>query len=821
MLKNYFNVALRSLLKNKVYSFINIFGLAIGVAAFLLILQYVSFETSYESFVEDRENIFRVQLDVHRNGEIVYKSSENYAGAGPAMLNDFPEVVSSAKLYNIGAKNNIVVTREDTAEPIVFKHKKLLYAESGFLPMFSYEMVYGDAETALMEPFKMAISETTSRKYFGNKNPIGQFLRLEDDDFNNELCEVTGVFKDSPSNTHLKADVLISFATLMSRGDFAERRYNSGWGRKDFYTYVQLADGTNPQELEQKLPALVEKYKPENAERNQRDVLLLQPLDDIHLYSRLTDEPEIHGNGDGVYYLALVAIFIIIIAWVNYINLSTARSMDRGKEVGLRKVLGSHRKNLVFQFLIESFVINFFGVILAAGFIFIVTPAFRQLGGTPESFVIWFQEWFWVAIGGILIVGSILSGMYPAFVLSSFKPVAVLHGKLKSSGNGLLLRKALVVLQFAVSVIMIIGTSIVYSQMNFMQSQDLGLNIEQTVVLERPSKRDTSQSVVIGAVQSLKNELSREPDIEYIAGSTMLPGKKLRFRTPIRLKNQSEEEATVFAAAWVDYEFSSSMDLEIIAGRGFSREYNDHLDSVTIITQSGARGLGFNRPEEAINKTIVIDRFGGLQLKVVGVIDDYHQENLKEQKMPVLFGTGQFLMDYYMVKVNTNDLPTTLAKIESQWHRSFPGNPFEYFFLDEYFNSYYEADRQFRDLFAVFAVLAIIIGCLGLFGLSSFTALQKTREIAIRKVLGSSVFNIVRLLSREFLALIGVAVLIAWPIVYFSMEEWLSNYPYRIEISWSSFLLSGLVVMMIAIATIGFHTIRSATANPVDALNYE
>ncbi|MEQ9426801.1 MAG: ABC transporter permease [Cyclobacteriaceae bacterium] len=820
MLKNYFNVGFRSLLKNKVYSFINIFGLAIGIAAFLLIFQYVTFEKSYENFVESKENIYRVQLDVYNNGELTYKSSENYPGAGPAILSDLPEVIRSAKLYNIGAKNNIVVTREDTPEPIVFKHKKLLYAEADFLPMFSYEMVFGDAETALKEPFKIAISESASKKYFGDENPLGKFLRLEDDDFNNELCEVTGVFQDSPANTHLKFDVLLSFETLMGRGDYAENRYGNGWRRKDHYTYVQLSPGTDPADVEAKLPALVEKYAQANIERNQRDVLLLQPITDIHLKSRLTDEPEVHGSADGVYYLSVIAFFILIIAWVNYVNLSTSRALDRGREVGLRKVLGSYRRNLIIQFLVEAFVINGLALLLAFGLIFLITPYFTQLGGTPEAYNIWLQPWFWGAVGTILLVGSFLSGIYPAFVLSSFKPVAVLHGKLKTSGSGMILRKALVVFQFATSVAMIIGTWTVYNQMNHMQDQDIGLNIEQTVVVERPSKRDTSFQVVMNSVESFKNGLNREPDIEYVAGSTMLPGKKLRFRTPIRTRSQSEEEAVIFAAAWVDYEFAESMGLEVLAGRNFSKEMNDHDDTVTVITKSGARGLGFRNIEEAVGQRIPLDIFR-MELKVIGVVEDYHQESLKEQMMPVLFGTGRFIMDYYHVKVNTNNMQSTLSKIENQWYQSFPGNPFEYFFLDEYFNSYYESDRQFRDLFASFSVLAILIGCLGLFGLSSFAAMQKTKEIAIRKVLGSSVANIITLLSKEFLVLVGIATLIAWPMVYFAMDEWLSNYPYRTEIDWWSFVVSGLAVVFVAVVTIGYQTIKSALANPVDALNYE
>ena len=821
MLRNYFNVAVRSLLKNRIYSFINIFGLAIGIAAFILIIQYVTFERSYESFVENADDIYRVQLDVYRNGELVYKSSENYPGAGPALLSDVPEVIASAKLYNIGAKNNIVVNREDTPEPVVFKHSRLLYAESSFLKMFSYPMVYGDAESALEEPFKMAISETTAKKYFGEESPIGKFLRLEDDDFNNELCEVTAVFRDSPDNTHLKADILISFSTLYPRGDFAERRYKSGWGRKDFYTYIQLQQGTNPSDVERKLNDLVAKYKPENIERNQRDVLLLQPIRDIHLTSRLTDEPEVHGNGEGVTYLNVIAFFILIIAWVNYVNLSTARSLDRGREVGLRKVLGSYRSNLIGQFLIESLVVNVLALVVAIAIILLVTPAFRNLGGTPESYALWFQPWFWWSVALVISVGTLLSGLYPAFVMSSFKPVEVLQGKLKASNNGLLLRKGLVIFQFAMAVIMIIGTSLVYEQMSFMQNQDLGFDIEQTVVIPRPSKRDTSFQVVRRGIESMKNELMREPDIEYVAGSTMLPGKKLRFRADIRLKSQSQEESVVFAAAWVDCEFMESLGLDIIAGRGFSRQFNDHLDTVAMITRNGAKSYGFKNPEEAIGKWLVLDMFGGMELRVIGVVEDIHQESLKEQKMPIIFGTGQFLMEYYLVKVNTTNLNQTLGKIENQWYASFPGNPFDYFFLDEYFNSYYEADRQFRDLFAVFAILAIAIGGLGLFGLSSFTALQKTKEIAIRKVLGGSIISIIQLLSKEFLILIFISIIIAWPLVFFGMQQWLESYPYRIDMNWISFIVSGLVVMAIALVTIGYHTLKSAMSNPVDALNYE
>ncbi|WP_456458001.1 ABC transporter permease [Reichenbachiella sp.] len=825
MLKNYFNVAFRSLQKNRMYSFINIFGLAIGLAAFLMINHFVAFEKSYENHIVDRENIYRVQLDVYQNGELVYKSSENYPGAGPAMLEDFPEVISSAKLYNMGSKNNVIITSENGEEtPQVLKHKRFLYAEAAFLPMFSVPMIQGDAQTALEKPHTIVISESMAKKYFGNENPMGKLLRLEDDDFNNELCTVTGVFQDIPENTHLKFDVLISFNTLYTRdtsgNGWAKRRYGNGWGRKDFYTYVQLKPNADPKRLESQFPNLVDKYKPENKEKNMKDVLLLQPLKDIHLYSQLTDEAEVNGNGDGVFYISIIAYFILIIAWVNYINLSTARSFDRGREVGLRKVMGSYRSSLVAQFLIESLVINGLAMLVAFILIFSTGNLFHNLSGTPLDYVIWSQSWFWIMVASVVFIGSLLSGIYPAFVISSFKPAQVLHGKLKTSSGGVALRKALVIFQFAMSVALIVGTATVFDQMEYMQSKDLGFDMEQTIVVERPPKQDTSREVRSNRVKSFKTGLKQRSEIISVAGSTLLPGKKLRFKTPIRTNLQSQDEAVPLSVAGIDFDFAESMNMEIIAGRAFSEEMRDDLDSLVILTENASRALGFEKPEDAIGKRIEIERFRWSP-SVVGVMSDYHQESLKEEKPKTLIylsGTGS---EYFMIKVNMDQSSQAIASIEEQWYKSFPGNPFHYFFLDEYFNSYYESERQFKDLFATFSILAIIVGCLGLFGLSSFTAIQRAREIAIRKVLGSSILNIIQLLSKEFLILVGTATLIVWPLSYYLMDQWLDNYPYRIDIGWTSFVYSGVVVLLVTAITISYQTLKSATANPVDALNHE
>lgn len=820
MVKNYLLTSLRHLINQRFFTLLNVLGLSIGLVAFWLITHYVNYERSYENFMEHGEDIYRVQLDVYRNGELVYQSSENYAGVGEAITAEYPEALEFGRLYNMGSKNNVIITWEQGPNgPVVLKQRKFLYADASLLKMFSYEMVHGNRETALEEPFTIAISESMAKKYFGDEDPMGKILRLEDDDFNDEPCRVTGVFKDHPTNTHLKFDVLISFPTIYGRFDGALQRYKTGWGRKDYYTYVQLAPGTDPRVLEQKFPDLVSKFKPELAEQNGRDVLLLQPVKDIHLTSRLTDEAEINGNGEAVKYLSLIAWFIVIIACINYVNLSTAKSVERAKEVGLRKVVGSQKGQLVFHFLIESSVIFLFSIIVGFGLLAVATPFFNAIGGTPDSYLIWDQAWFWLSVAAFWIFGSVATGFYPAMVLSSFRPVEVLKGKFKGKSEGILLRRALVVFQFATSVALIVGTLMVYEQMSYMQTQDLGFSTEQVMVIERPSKRDTSFAQARNDYMSFRDGLNNQAAVLGVAGTGMLPGKKLRFKTQLRNLNQDAALATSFAVSSMDYEFIDLMEIELAYGRNFSRDFSNDADTAIIINEYGARALGFT-PEEIVGKFIAIDQFRW-KPQVIGVIKNIHNESLHESMQPMAFFLQPFNQEYVMVKVQTGNLPATIATIEEQWNRSFRGNPLEYFFLDEYFNSYYEADRSFRDLFLVFAVLAIFIGCLGLFGLSSYTAVQKTKEIGIRKVLGSSTSEIIQLMFKDFLVLIGIANLIAWPLSWYFLSQWLENYSYHVAINWLSFLLATLAVLIIAFVTVSFHTFKTARLNPAKTLKYE
>ena len=819
MLKNLLKITLRTLLKNKVYSFINVFGLAIGLAGAILILHYVSFESSYDNFQPESGDIYRVSLEIFQNGEYVFHSAENYPPVGPTMVKDFPEVIEWSHLYNMGAKNNVVITYEEgTVEPVKLKHKRFLYASPTFLKMFGAKMVDGDAETALEQPFTMAISASTARKYFGNENPIGKRLRLKDDDFNDENCLVTAVFEDVPENTHLKYDVLISTATLYNRFDGAMVRYNTGWVRKDFYSYIKVAPGTDIKALEAKLPAMVDQYMPGLKDNGGMNVMHLQPLRKIHLESQLSDEAELNGNGDSLTYLSIIAIFIVVIAWVNYINLATSRSLDRAREVGIRKVLGSLKGQLIGQFLMESFAVNFLAILLMSGLVLLVLPSFHAVSGVPESVMIWNNALVWYALMAVFFLGSLLSGFYPAMVLSSFKPSQTLKGQFRTSGKGVILRKLLVVFQFAASAALIIGTFTVYQQMNYLKTTDMGFDLDQVIVVERAAITDRQNRN--NQIINFTEELKKNSSIKAVSSSGVVPGKKIRFKADVRAYNSPMGETYPLNFVGGDYELLETLGMEIIAGRDFSREIPTDADTAALVTRSAVRQLGFENPEDIINQPIVAENFGETAI-VIGVVEDYNHESLHIKTIPSVFILQPFWAEYFLIKVQQQNIPAALAAIETQWGTAFPGNPFDYFFLDEFFDRQYRSEEQFQSLFTVFSVLAIIIGCLGLFGLSAFTAMKRTKEIGIRKVLGASIPNLFYILSKEFIVLVLISNLIAWPVIYLVMNKWLQGFEYRIESNFLLYALSTVLILVVALITVRLQMLKSTKINPVDSLRYE
>ena len=823
MFRSQLKIAFRNLWKRRAFAATNIFGLTLGLTVFLLILQYTHFEWSYDQYHENKDHLYRITLEQFQNNELVHASAENYPALGPALKDEFPEILDYTRLYNLGAKNNVAVTREDTADKIVFKHRRLLYASESFLSMFSYELVVGNPIDALSQPFKMVISEAFAEKYFGEEEAIGKHLRMQDDDFNNELCEITGVVK-VPANSHLKFDVLISYATLFSRYDGSERaraRYDLSWNRKDMYTYVQLAPDADPARIEARFPDLIDRYIPDLAGQNRNEILHMQPITQIHLYSNLNDEPGQNGNGRSVYFMSLIAVFVLFIGYINYINLSTAQSVERANEVGVRKVLGAMPHQLIKQFLVESLILNLMAVALAAAIFMILFPAFAELtsifsDGEYWDYLLIKRSWFYLLLLALILGGSILSGLYPAFVLSNFKPVRTLGQTMKASSGGVLFRKALVVFQFGICICLIIGTLVVYQQMHFMQNQDLGFNPNQIVVVEQPSVFSDFEGRT-NSIRTFKTALAQAPGITDVMSTLVIPGQKIRWRFNIHRQGQEEDQSHVFNYNIVDEQFFPGFEMDIVAGRNFSAAIPSDRDTACIITELGAKRLGFESPAHAIGQVI---KGEGLSAIVVGVVNDYHQESFHEEVQPTIFFLNDYA-EYYLMRVATSHVSTGIALIEDKWNEQFPGSPFHYFFMDDHFNAQYQNDLRFQRLFMVFAILAIVVACMGLFGLSAYMARQRLREIGIRKVLGARVYQIILLLTSDFTRLILLANIIAWPIIGLMMQRWLDGFVNRISLNLWSFLLCGSVVLAIGIFTVSYHALRAASSNPSRVLSTE
>jgi putative ABC transport system permease protein len=821
MIANLLLTAWRSLVKNKFFSTLHILGLAIGMAVFMLIAQYVHFERSYETFLPSSGNIYRVSLETKVNHEVTLHSAENYPGLAHAMASEIPGVTGTARLYNAGYKNNVVITYKDALPaPIALKVRQFLYADSSLFPLLGYEMIAGDPKTALSLPFTAVISEKYAKMFFGNEDPLGKMLQLNDDDGNDELAKVTGVFKDLPANTHMKLDVLYSYKTLFARGDFARGRYDEGWRRKDMYTFVSLAPGVDPRAVESKLPAIVVKYKPQNKEQNIEETLSLQPLRSVHLTSNLADEPEINGDERIVNFLSMIGIFVLVIAWINYVNLSTAKAMERAKEVGVRKVMGAFKYQLVRQFIVEAALVNFISIVIALILVAGVLPYFNSLSGLSLTYAYLVQYWYFGLAATLWVVGTALSGFYPAIILSSFKPVAVLKGKLKNSFSGVLLRKSLVVFQFMSSVALIAGTFIVYNQLRYMMNQDLGVNIDQVMVIERPGLSSREETELDNSIDVFRNEVKSDPSVTAISMSFTVPGKQRVYRAFGRRYGMPDDKAVALRFNSMDYEFMDVFRMKLVAGRMFDEQHTDDPDTAVVITESAVKLIGFKSPEEAIGQTLSLDNMDWTRI-VVGVVNDYHQVSLKNNLDPSIFVCSKYHGEFYSLRLNTSDLPGTIDHVRNAWMKAFRGNPFEYFFLDDFFNRQYENERKFGKLFTTFSMLAVIVSCIGLLGLSAYTAMQRTKEIGIRKALGSTEKGIFLLLAQEYMKLIGLSILVATPLIWWVMNNWIQTFPYRTTISPLVFIASGVMVLLVALATVSYQTLKASRINPVESLRYE
>jgi putative ABC transport system permease protein len=810
MLRNYLTTAYRNLLRHKVFSLLNISGLAIGMSACLLILQYVNTELSYDDFHTQADRIYRIRFDESHNGVVGHSSAGSSPGVGPAMKREFPEVEEVVRLCDMDHWNYIFSYKDK-----VVSQRNVFMADAAFFKIFSYKLISGSPQTALASPRQIVLSQSAAEKYFKGENPLGKQITL----YNNQgkgLYTISGVMEDMPANSHLDCEALISYATLVTLDKGAE----TSWNWNAFLTYVLLKRGVDKTSIESKFPGLIQKYKGEAlAGTNVSWQLSLQPLPDIHLFSNLKFEARPNGNYTAVYLLSGIACIILLIAWANYINLTTAKAMERAKEVGIRKVIGSHKRQLIFQFLTESFLLNAAALIIALSLVQLIQPLFGQLTG-QKVFTLMYSPSFWMGLLLILISGTLLSGIYPAFVLSSFRPITVLKGNITRTRQGIFLRKSLVIVQFTLSVLLISGTLAIYRQLQYMQEVDLGLNLEQVLVFKTQNifPKDTD---LVQSTRTLKELLQKHSSVQAVTTSSSIPGEAITWATnDFRRAGTAFTQANDFSVMSTDHDFARTFDLQLLAGRFFAPGQASDQQAIAI-NEAALQAFGFSSPRQALNEVIVSDDFQ-FKHRIIGVVKNFHQQSLQNRHRPLIFTYQEvWFNNYYEVKLNAKNLPETIAYIKSQFDTIFPGNPFDYFFLDEFFNQQYQADRQFGKVFSLFSGLAIFVACLGLLGLASFATLQRTKEIGVRKVLGASVSSIVVLLSREFIWLILIANLIAWPVAYWGITRWLENYAFHITPGIWLFILPSILVCAIALFTISIQTIKAARANPVKSLRYE
>ncbi len=820
MYKNYFKIAYRNLLKNKVFSAVNILGLAIGMAACFFIFQYVHFEWSYDRFTYNYRNVYRVPISYSGSFANIGTSATNHPAVGPAMKADFPEVIDFARLAPSSLfMRSPTITYKNGSKTMAFNEEKIYFADPSVFKLFPFPIFKGNPRDALSESNTIVISRTISEKYFGNESAMNKILYLN----GKKPLKVTGVFNDVPENSHIKFEILIPFSTISENFGYDE------WKWPEFYTYVLLAPGTDPKKIDARFPAFVKKYlgtvMKELAFGNEYH---LQPVTDIHLRSHYLNEFEANGSEKEIYFLSVIGVFILIIAWINFINLSTAKSIERAKEVGLRKVIGASKLQLVGQFIMESVVINMLALVIATILVMICFPYFGQFIGKRISSgflssTILHEPLFWFSLFIIFVAGAFIVGAYPAFILSSFKPALVFKGKNYQFNKGILLRRILVSFQFVLSILLIAGTITVYRQLSFMRDQPLGFNKDQVLILKAPSIQD---STFANKMNTFKRELLNNQTIINATSSSDIPGKSILDRNSVRRANDNKTHNFTTFFMLIDEYFINTYNMDLAAGRNFlhgeSFKFNDTKNLKVVLNEEVVKALGYKSNEEAIHQDIIVKIPDDVKAKVIGVVKNYHQKSLRDPYDPILYIYPEWNnWKYFSLHINVNNINREISSIESVYKKFFLGNPFEYFFLDESFNQQYLADQRFGKVIGLFTLIAILVSCLGLLGLSSLVIKLRTKEIGIRKVLGATVYSILALLSKEFIKLVCITSAIAIPIIFLAANRWLNNYAFHIHLSWIIFILPPILLLVISLSTIGIQSLIAALANPIKSLRTE
>jgi putative ABC transport system permease protein len=807
MIQNYIKIALRNLLRNKVYSFINIGGLAVGMATCLLITLYVLDEISYDRFNEKADRIYRLNTEV-KFGGLEQSLGQTSDLLGATLKKDYPNVENYVRLYDSGP---YLIKKEGDLNNI--REEKILFADSTLFEIFTFPLVAGNPKTVLSEPNTIVLSESAAKRHFANQNPIGQVLTLD----NKQNYKVTGVMNDIPENSHFRADFFITMTSLNYQG--------SSFLSNNHHTYILIKEDTNPnvfngyfnQVLQKYVSAAMVKIVGTNINDFTKSGSYFRysmiPLTDIHLKSVYSNELSASGNIQYVYIFSMVALFVLLIACINFMNLSTAQSSKRAKEVGVRKVLGSVRYQLMVQFFAECVLLSFFALLMALMIVSLLLPFFNELSGKILSLNHLTNTKIFIVIAVLPVLVGLLAGSYPAIFLSSFEPIKVLKGRLSLKGGSL--RNALVVFQFAISIVLIVGTVIIYRQINYIQQKNLGFNKNQVLIVNDAYALDKKANAFREEVLKLKG-------IESGTLSGYLPTPSNRSNTSMFPEGQLDQTKGVMAQNWhVDYDYINTLGMQIVKGRNFSKAFG--TDSLgVIVNETAAQLFGYKDPlNKGVMSFVNNNSKKTVTYHIIGIVKDFHFESLKNDIGAVCLFLNLSRGNVSFRLNAQNDIPSTVKRIEAKWNEMAPGQPFSYAFMDDSFNSVYKAEQRIGKISLAFAFLTILVACLGLFGLITFIAEQRTKEIGIRKVLGASVTSIVQLLSKDFVILVVVSIVIASPIAYYIMNKWLQDFAYRVEISWWIFALAGIIAIAIALLTVSYQAIRAALMNPVKSLRAE
>ncbi len=813
MFNNYLKIAWRNIKRHKGYSFINITGLAVGMTVCILILLFVRYELSYDNFHEYKDRIYRIEPQFLTADGSVYRHYCSLAPAfTPFLEKEFPEMEHIVRIA--GGDTTLVNVDEKK-----FIEERFFLAEEDIFEVFTLPLVQGDPETALKNPNSVVLSESMAHKYFGDGDPIGKRIRTDQSSF----YEVTGVMKDMPENSHVQFDFIGSLITL--KGAFVRNGDDYFFGTRNFsdnvtYTYMRLAEGAVPESIAARFPDFIDRRMGVRTDDSGNTIrssqgmqFILRKVTDIHLYSHSINELGANSDVRYVTLFSLIAVFILVIACINFMNLATARGARRSKEVGLRKVVGANRRLLTMQFLGESLMISLVAIGIALFFVGLLLPYFSAFSRCDLSLGLLINPGGLLILSGVFLITGIVSGLYPALYLSAFRPATILRGDLNRGSKGAQMRKALVVFQFAISIALIVCVGVVFRQMHYLKNAKIGFNRENIVMV-------SADSVVLQNWTTIKQSLLSSTHILSATMSKRAPTGRLGDAPGFRTEVNGEIKTNPFSMPHnrVEHDFFKTYGMKIVAGRDFSIEYPTDETESFIINETAVRRLGWDKPEDALDAPMLVP---GRKGRIIGVVADFNYESMHNEILPIVTYIRLQECNTVSLRLAAGRIREALDHGEQVWGQFNPENLFRYDFLNDRISQLYRNEVRMMQMFVYFSLLAILIACLGLFDLTSFTAEQRTKEIGVRKILGASLFNIVFLLSREFTKWVLVANFIAWPISYFVMKAWMNNFAYRISISWTIFAFAGLLTFMIALLTVSYQSIKAALADPMDALRYE